>query len=139
MTDIDWSALRSAARAASERAYVPYSHYPVGAAALTDAGNIVTGANVENASYGLTLCAECALVSKLHTDALGKRLIAFACVGGDGAPLQPCGRCRQLLYEFGGDELLIDGPEGTLTMKDLLPWAFGPAQVENRTHLEDTK
>ena len=139
MTDIDWGALRSAASAASARAYVPYSHYPVGAAALTDTGNIVTGANVENASYGLTLCAECALVSKLHTDALGTRLVAFACVDADGAPLQPCGRCRQLLFEFGGDELLIDGPEGTLTMKDLLPWAFGPAHLEDRTHLEDTK
>ena len=133
MTDIDWDALRSAARAASERAYVPYSHYPVGAAALTDTGNIVTGANVENASYGLTLCAECAVVSKLHTDALGKRLVAFACVDAAGAPLQPCGRCRQLLYECGGEALLIDGPEGTLTMNDILPWAFGPQ------HLEDTE
>lgn len=133
MTDIDWEALRAAARAASERAYVPYSHYRVGAAAITDTGNIVTGANVENASYGLTLCAECALVSKLHTDALGTRLVAFACVDSAGAPLQPCGRCRQLLYEFGGDALLIDGPEGTLAMADLLPWAFGPQ------HLEDTK
>jgi len=118
---------------------VPYSHYRVGAAALTDTGNIVTGANVENASYGLTLCAECALVYKLHTDALGTRLVAFACVDEAGAPLQPCGRCRQLLYEFGGDELLIDGPEGTLTMKDLLPWAFGPAHLDNHTHQEDTK
>ncbi len=133
MSDIDWDGLRAAAREASTRAYVPYSHFPVGAAALTDTGSIVTGANVENASYGLTLCAECALVSKLHTDALGKRLVAFACVDAAGAPLQPCGRCRQLLYEFGGDELLIDGPEGTLTMKDILPWAFGPQ------HLEDTK
>ena len=139
MTDIDWDALRSAARSASERAYVPYSHFPVGAAALTDTGNIVTGANVENASYGLTLCAECALVSKLHTDALGTRLVAFACVDAAGSPLQPCGRCRQLLYEFGGEGLLIDGPEGTLTMNDILPWAFGPAHLENRAHLEDTK
>jgi cytidine deaminase len=134
MTDIDWDALRSAARAASERAYVPYSHYPVGVAALTDTGNIVTGANVENASYGLTLCAECALVSKLHTDALGKRLVAFACVDAQGSPLQPCGRCRQLLYEFGGEDLLLDGPDGTpMTMTEILPWAFGPQ------HLEDSK
>ena len=130
MTDIDWDALRSAAREASTRAYVPYSHYRVGAAAITNEGHIVTGANVENASYGLTLCAECALVSKLHTDALGTRLVAFACVDADGAPLQPCGRCRQLLYEFGGDGLLIDGPEGTLTLADLLPWAFGPQHLE---------
>jgi cytidine deaminase len=133
MTDIDWDALRTAAREAATRAYVPYSHYPVGAAALTNEGNVVTGANVENASYGLTLCAECALVSKLHTDALGTRLVAFACVDAAGAPLQPCGRCRQLLYEFGGDELLIDGPEGTLTLAQLLPWAFGPQHLEGTT------
>lgn len=129
---IDWQVLRNAAREASTRAYVPYSKYPVGAAALTDTGNIVTGANVENASYGLTLCAECALVSKLHTDALGSRLVAFACVDAAGAALQPCGRCRQLLYEFGGEGLLIDGPDGTLTMTDLLPWAFGPQHLDHR-------
>ena len=134
MTDITpelWDTLRAKAREASQRAYVPYSKYKVGVAALTDTGNIVTGANVENASYGLTLCAECALVSKLHTDGLGSRLIAFACVDAAGAPLQPCGRCRQLLYEFGGDSLLIDGPEGTLTLADILPWAFGPQHLEN--------
>ncbi|WP_062296733.1 cytidine deaminase [Demequina maris] len=130
MTDVDWELLRARAREASERAYVPYSKYRVGAAALTDTGEVVTGANVENASYGLTLCAECALVSKLHTDALGTRLVAFACVDAAGAPLQPCGRCRQLLYEFGGPALLIDGPEGTLTLDDLLPWAFGPQHLE---------
>ena len=134
MTEITpelWDTLRAKAREASQRAYVPYSKYKVGVAALTDTGNIVTGANVENASYGLTLCAECALVSKLHTDGLGSRLIAFACVDAEGAPLQPCGRCRQLLYEFGGDSLLIDGPEGTLTLADILPWAFGPQHLEN--------
>ncbi len=131
MTDIDWDALRSAARTASQRAYVPYSHFPVGAAALTDTGNIVTGANVENASFGLTLCAECALVSKLHTDALGKRLVAFACVDANGAPLQPCGRCRQLLYEFGGVDLLLDGPHGPITLGAMLPWAFGPENLED--------
>ena len=130
MTEIDWDLLRDKAREANTRAYVPYSKYKVGAAALTDTGEIVTGANVENASYGLTLCAECALVSKLHTDALGKRLIAFACVDAEGAPLQPCGRCRQLLYEFGGPGLLIDGPSGTLTLEDILPWAFGPQHLE---------
>ncbi|BDZ61786.1 cytidine deaminase [Demequina sediminis] len=128
--DIDWDLLRAKAREANARAYVPYSTFKVGAAALTDTGEIVTGANVENASYGLTLCAECALVSKLHTDALGSRLIAFACVDAAGAPLQPCGRCRQLLYEFGGPGLLIDGPDGTLTLDDLLPWAFGPQHLE---------
>ncbi len=130
MAEIDWEGLRAAAREASSRAYVPYSQYRVGAAALTDTGEVVTGANVENASYGLTLCAECALVSKLHTDALGSRLLAFACVDAAGAPLQPCGRCRQLLYEFGGPTLLIDGPDGTLTLDDILPWAFGPQHLE---------
>ena len=130
MTGIDWEALRRSARAASEHAYVPYSHFPVGVAALTDTGNIVTGTNVENASYGLTLCAECALVSKLHTDALGSRLVAFACVDGSGAPLAPCGRCRQLLYEHGGPDLLLDGPDGPVTMASMLPWAFGPDNLE---------
>jgi len=130
MTEIDWEALRDAARAASGRAYVPYSRYRVGAAALTDTGRIVTGANVENASYGLTLCAECALVSKLHTDALGTRLVAFACVDASGAPLAPCGRCRQLLFEHGGKELLLDGPDGPVSMDAMLPWAFGPENLE---------
>lgn len=131
MTDVDWEALRAAAREASTRAYVPYSHFPVGAAAVTETGAIVTGANVENASYGVTLCAECALVSKLYTDGLGTRLIAFACVDAHGAPLSPCGRCRQLLFEHGGSSLQIDGPDGPLTLGDLLPWAFGPENLEN--------
>lgn len=139
MTDasaIDWEMLRAAARDASTRAYVPYSKYPVGVAALTDTGEVVIGANVENASYGLTLCAECALVSKLHTDGAGSRLVAFACVDAAGAPLQPCGRCRQLLYEHGGDDLLVDGPldddgnHTTLVMSEVLPWAFGPQHLE---------
>lgn len=130
MTAIDWDALRAAAREVSTRAYVPYSHFPVGVAALTDSGHIVTGANVENASYGLTLCAECALVSKLHTDGLGSRLVAFACVDAAGAPLAPCGRCRQLLYEHGGADLLLDGPDGPVTMGEMLPWAFGPENLE---------
>ena len=93
---------------------------------------LVTGANVENASYGLTLCAECALVSKLHTDGLGTRLVAFACVDGAGAPLSPCGRCRQLLFEHGGPGLLLDGPDGPVTMEAMLPWAFGPDHLEER-------
>ena len=130
MSDGGWDALRLAATAALAHAYAPYSHFPVGAAARLEDGSIVTGCNVENASYGLTLCAECALVSKLHTDALGSRLLAFACVDAAGAPLQPCGRCRQLLYEFGGPALLIDGPDGTLTLDDILPWAFGPQHLE---------
>jgi len=131
VTDVDWETLRASAREASTRAYVPYSKFPVGAAAFTDTGAIVTGTNVENASYGVTLCAECALVSKLYTDGLGTRLIAFACVGGDGAPLSPCGRCRQLLHEHGGSGLLIDGPDGVVTLGELLPWAFGPENLED--------
>ena len=130
MNNAQANELLAQARNAMQRAYVPYSHFPVGVAALTDTGNIVTGVNVENASYGLTLCAECALVSKLHTDGLGTRLVAFACVGGDGAPLAPCGRCRQLLYEHGGPGLLLDGPDGPVTMESMLPWAFGPEDLE---------
>jgi cytidine deaminase len=122
---VDWPALRDAARAAMARAYVPYSHYPVGAAALVDDGRVVTGCNVENASYGLTLCAECGLVSALHLSG-GGRLTAFACVDGQGQVLMPCGRCRQLLYEHGGPELLVDTPLGIQTMDEVLPQAFGP-------------
>ena len=126
MPDVDWEALRAHARDASTRAYVPYSTFPVGAAALTDAGEIVVGANVENASYGLTLCAECALVSKLHVDHGGARLVAFTCVDGAGELLAPCGRCRQLLFEHGGRALLVDSAQGVMTMEDFLPGAFGP-------------
>ncbi|MBS2961756.1 cytidine deaminase [Actinocrinis puniceicyclus] len=126
--EIDWPALRDAARAAMARAYAPYSHYPVGAAAVVDDGRIVTGCNVENASYGVTLCAECGLVSALHLSG-GGRLVAFACVDGRGGTLMPCGRCRQLLYEHGGPDLLVDTPEGVLTMAGILPQAFGPHQL----------
>ncbi|GAA1972798.1 cytidine deaminase [Catenulispora subtropica] len=125
--EIDWPALRTAAREAMAHAYAPYSKFPVGAAALVDDGRIVSGCNVENASYGLTLCAECGLVSALHASG-GGRLVAFACVDGAGAALMPCGRCRQLLFEFGGPGLLVDlGPDAEpTTMSDLLPLAFGP-------------
>lgn len=126
MPDIDWEALRAAARDVATRAYVPYSKFPVGAAALTDSGETVVGANVENASYGLTLCAECALVSKLHTDHGGGRLVAFTCVDANGDLLAPCGRCRQLLFEHGGRALLVDTADGVLTMNEFLPGAFGP-------------
>ncbi|MFW2513931.1 cytidine deaminase [Demequina sp. SO4-13] len=126
MLDIDWEALRAAAREVSTRAYVPYSKFPVGAAALTESGETVVGANVENASYGLTLCAECALVSKLHTDHGGGRLVAFTCVDAHGSLLAPCGRCRQLLFEHGGRALLVDTADGVLTMDEFLPGAFGP-------------
>jgi cytidine deaminase len=130
VTTIDWDQLRDAAREASARAYVPYSHYPVGAAALTETGQVVSGANVENASYGLTLCAECAVVSKLHTDGLGSRLLALACVDGNGEVLTPCGRCRQLLFEHGGGDMLIDHAGGPVKVSYLLPDAFGPDHLE---------
>ena len=124
-TTIDWQALREAARQAMVKAYAPYSKYPVGAAALVDDGRLVSGCNVENASYGVGLCAECGLVSALHATG-GGRLVAFACVDGQGRTLMPCGRCRQLLYEHGGSELLVDTPEGILPMDRVLPQAFGP-------------
>ncbi len=110
------------------RAYAPYSGYPVGVAALVDDGRIIVGCNVENASYGLSLCAECGLVSQLHATG-GGRLTHFACVDGRGEVLVPCGRCRQLLYEFGGPELLLDTPEGILTLDEMLPQAFGPQHL----------
>ncbi|GGO29462.1 cytidine deaminase [Microbispora rosea subsp. aerata] len=122
---IDWEALRVAAREAMTHAYAPYSKFPVGAAALVDDGRIVTGCNVENASYGVGLCAECGLVSALHASG-GGRLVAFTCVDGHGELLMPCGRCRQLLFEHGGRDLLVETPEGPMRMEDFLPFAFGP-------------
>ncbi len=123
--DVDWDALTAAAVDAMGHAYAPYSHFPVGAAALVDDGRIVAGCNVENASYGLGLCAECGLVSALHASG-GGRLVALACVGGDGQPLMPCGRCRQLLWEQGGAELLLKTAHGIMAMTEVLPDAFGP-------------
>ncbi|NED99691.1 cytidine deaminase [Phytoactinopolyspora halotolerans] len=121
---VDWAALRAAAVEVAERAYAPYSAFPVGAAALVDDGRVVTGCNVENASYGLTLCAECGLVSSLVATG-GGRLVAFTCVGGEDRRLtMPCGRCRQLLWEHGGAELLVETPEGVLPMTEVLPQAF---------------
>jgi cytidine deaminase len=121
----DWEALRAAARDAMTRAYAPYSRFPVGAAALVDDGRTVVGCNVENASYGLGLCAECGLISALHASG-GGRLIAFTCCDGRGERLMPCGRCRQLLYEHGGSQLLVDLPSGIRPMHEVLPDAFGP-------------
>ncbi len=125
---VDWEALREAARGAMSRAYVPYSKYPVGAAALVDDGRTVSGCNVENASYGLSLCAECGLVSALHASG-GGRLTHFTCVDGAGRTLMPCGRCRQLLYEFGGPELLLETSTGVRTLGEMLPDAFGPQHL----------
>ncbi|MGA4839987.1 cytidine deaminase [Streptomyces sp. G45] len=127
-TAVDWEALRAAARAAMSRAYAPYSGFPVGAAALVDDGRTVSGCNVENASYGLGLCAECGLVSQLQLTG-GGRLTHFTCVDGEGEVLMPCGRCRQLLYEFGGAELLLETASGVRTLGELLPDAFGPENL----------
>lgn len=129
--EINWDLLRSEAKKAMHSAYAPYSKFPVGVAALVDDGRIVTGCNVENASYGLTLCAECGLVSSLIASG-GGRLVAFACVDIAGNPLMPCGRCRQLLQEHGGPRLLMDTHEGIKTLADLLPWAFGPEEMNER-------
>jgi cytidine deaminase len=123
--DIDWDALRALAADASRHAYVPYSKFPVGVAAIVDDGRIITGANVENASYGLTLCAECALVSSLHMTGGGK-LVAFACVDGHGNALMPCGRCRQLLFEHSADGMLLATVSGIKTIDEVIPDAFGP-------------
>ncbi|MFE4666241.1 cytidine deaminase [Streptomyces sp. NPDC056716] len=124
----DWAALRGRAREAMTHAYAPYSGYPVGVAALVDDGRTVSGCNVENASYGLSLCAECGLVSELQRTG-GGRLTHFTCVDGNGDLLVPCGRCRQLLYEFGGPGLLVDTPAGILPLSDMLPQAFGPGHL----------
>ncbi|MET8604576.1 MULTISPECIES: cytidine deaminase [Streptomyces] len=123
-----WDALREAARDAMSRAYAPYSGFPVGVAARVDDGRTITGCNVENASYGLSLCAECGLVSTLHATG-GGRLTHFTCVDGTGAILVPCGRCRQLLYEFGGPELLLETPDGIRTLDEMLPQSFGPQHL----------
>ena len=131
MSTPDWDALRAAAHAASGRAYAPYSRYPVGAAALVDDGRVVTGCNVENAGYGVTLCAECGLVSDLVNGG-GGRLVAFTCCDGAGKRIMPCGRCRQLLWEHGGAGLLVDTPEGVQSMDEVLPQAFGPDDLRPR-------
>lgn len=126
---VDWDRLESAARAAMTRAYVPYSGYPVGAAALVEDGRIVAGCNIENASYGLTLCAECSLVSELNRTG-GGRLVAFTCVNGQGEVIMPCGRCRQLLHEFRAPDMVLMTVQGVKTMDEVLPMAFGPEDME---------
>ncbi|QRY54203.1 cytidine deaminase [Mycolicibacterium septicum] len=129
--EIDWKLLRNKAIEVSTRAYAPYSGFPVGAAALVDDGRIVAGCNVENVSYGLGLCAECAVACALHSGG-GGRLVALVCVGPDGGLLMPCGRCRQVLLEHGGPELLIDHPSGARPLRELLPDAFGPDDLMRR-------
>jgi len=125
---VDWDSLQRSASEIAERAYAPYSGYRVGAAALADDGRLVVGCNVENAAYGVTLCAECGLVSQLHATG-GGRLTHFVCVNGTGEVIMPCGRCRQLLWENGGAPLEVLTPEGVLTMDQVLPQAFGPENL----------
>ncbi len=124
----EWGELRRAAVDAMSRAYAPYSGFPVGAAALTDSGRIVSGCNVENASYGLSLCAECCLVASLFATG-GGRLVAFTCVDGAGDVLMPCGRCRQLLFEHASEGMLLETVSGIVPIDQVLPDAFGPEQL----------
>ena len=131
MPEIDWQLLEKTAITAMESAYAPYSKFPVGVAALVDDGRIISGCNVENASYGLTLCAECGLVSNLILSG-GGRLVAFLCVDLNKNYLMPCGRCRQLLQEHGGSNLAMMTDQGIKPLAELLPWAFGPEEMEKR-------
>src|SRR4051795_3798278 len=129
--EIDWAELRAAAIEGMQHAYSPYSDCPFGVAGLVDDGRIVVGCNVENASYGVGLCAECGLVSALHAGG-GGLLVAVACVGPDGEPLMPCGRWRQLLWESGGPELLLATARGVVPMSEVLPDAFGAPDLARR-------
>lgn len=125
---IDWARLREAAIDVMRRAYAPYSDFPVGAAALVDDGRVVVGCNVENAGYGVTLCAECGVVSSLHATG-GGRIVALSCVDARGEPLMPCGRCRQLLFEHSAPGMMLETVSGIRTIDDVLPDAFGPRQL----------
>jgi len=129
-TSVDWDLLRAKATQAMKRAYAPYSSFPVGVAGLVDDGRILSGCNVENAAFGVTLCAECGLVSALHLSG-GGRLVAVSCVNGSGDPLMPCGRCRQLLWENGGPDCQVMTARGVRSMADLLPDAFGSGDLDN--------
>lgn len=129
MQGIDFDCLLAEARRMTTLAYVPYSGYPVGAAALTDDGRTVSGCNVENAGYGVTLCAECGLVSELAKTG-GGQLVAFVCVNALGEVIMPCGRCRQLLHEHAAPELMIRTPEGDLPWEAVLPQGFGPRDLQ---------
>ncbi|WP_281247089.1 cytidine deaminase [Pedococcus cremeus] len=129
VASVDWDALQAQAVAVMRKAYAPYSKFPVGVAGLVDDGRVVVGCNVENAAYGVALCAECGMVSHLHASG-GGRLVAVSCVGGDGQALMPCGRCRQLLWEHGGPDCLLMTPKGVLPMSEVLPQAFGLEDLE---------
>jgi cytidine deaminase len=137
---IDWPALRAAAQGVAQSAYAPYSGLRVGAAGQVRADDgafrTIVGCNVENASYGLTLCAECGLVSALHASG-GGSLVAVSVVAGDGAPLVPCGRCRQLLLEHGGPGLLLDADGGPQELGTLLPSAFTGSDLAARRDTGD--
>lgn len=127
---VDWDLLRRKAIEAMEHAYAPYSGFPVGVAGLADDGRIVSGCNVENASSGLGLCAECGMVSALHLSG-GGRLVAVSCVNGNGDALMPCGRCRQLLWENGGPGCQVMTSVGVRTMAEVLPDAFGGGDLDD--------
>jgi len=127
--EINWENLRLRALEASKNSYSPYSNYPVGAAALVDDGRIITGANVENASYGLTLCAECSMISELFATGGGK-LVAFCCVDADGVVIMPCGRCRQLLSEHAASGMMMETVSGIKSIDEVIPDAFGPRDLE---------
>ena len=135
---VDWAGLQAAAVVAMRAAYCPYSHFPVGVAGLVDDGRVVTGCNVENAAYGVALCAECGMVSQLLITG-GGRLVAVFCVGADGEALMPCGRCRQLLWEHGGADCLLMTPKGVLTMREVLPQAFGLEDLERMDRTESQR
>lgn len=134
LNEIPWDELRAKARAAAAKSYAPYSHVHVGAAGYTSDGRVIEGSNVENASYGLTLCAECSLLGDLVRQGAG-RIVAVAIVAGDGEPIAPCGRCRQLLFEHGGSELLVDAGASSAPTRliELLPGAFGPDDLGPRS------
>ena len=136
MADVDWHALQKAAMEIMAKAYAPYSRFKVGVAGLVDDGRIVVGCNVENASYGLGLCAECGMVSSLQASG-GGTLVAVSCVDQHGNALMPCGRCRQLLWEFGRPDSLIQTPQGVLTFAQILPQAFGPNDLVERAEDAD--
>jgi cytidine deaminase len=131
MSPIDWERLRTAAHEATQRSYAPYSRFRVGAAAQVDDGRVITGCNVENASYGISLCAECGVVSQLH-DSGGGRLVAVTAMHSDGTILAPCGRCRQLLLEAGGNDLMVDGAAGPRRLAELLPDSFSIDDLDSR-------
>ena len=130
--EVDWALLHDAAVDVMQRAYAPYSRFRVGVAGLVDDGRVVVGCNVENAAYGVALCAECGMVSSLHATG-GGRLVAVSCVDTDGAALMPCGRCRQLLWENGGPTCQVMSPEGVRTMAEVLPLAFGIEDLDRVT------